>query len=309
MIRVQELHKSYAGHSAVRGINFNVEKGEIVGFLGPNGAGKSTTMRILTGYLPATSGQVSISGHDLLNESLEVRRKVGYMPENVPLYLDMRVDDFLSYRAALKGVRGRQVKTRVLDVMAKCGIHDVKHKMIGNLSKGYRQRVGLADALVSDPELLILDEPTAGLDPNQIRAVRELIKELGRGHTILLSTHILSEVEMICSRAIIINKGKIEASDTLANLTKLVHSSVLSLEVKAAVPQDFANRLREIAGVFSVTLKGEKDGWTTLECGAKPGQDIRDAVDQLIKKENLPLREFHRGKATLEDVFVELTHE
>ena len=309
MICVNELHKNYAGYNAVRGISFNVEKGEIVGFLGPNGAGKSTTMRILTGYLPPTSGKVSIAGHDLLNESIEIRRKIGYMPENVPLYLDMRVGDFLAYRAALKGVKGRQVKIRVEDVMSKCGIHDVRRKSIGNLSKGYRQRVGLADALVSDPELLILDEPTAGLDPNQIRSVRELVKELGRQHTILLSTHILSEVEMVCSRAIIINKGKIEASDTLANLTKLVHSGVLHVEVKTSAAAEFAGKLREVPGVFSVSVKSEKDGWAAIECGAKPGHDIRDEVDRLIKKENLPLREFHRGKATLEDVFVELTHD
>ncbi|MDD5260667.1 MAG: ATP-binding cassette domain-containing protein [Methylacidiphilales bacterium] len=309
MINVVDLHKNYAGLKAVRGISFHVNKGEIVGFLGPNGAGKSTTMRILTGYLPASSGEVKISGHDLLNDSLEVRRKVGYMPENVPLYPDMRVADFLEYRAELKGIRGRNVKTRVGNVMDRCGIQDAARKLIGNLSKGYRQRVGLADALVHDPELLILDEPTSGLDPNQIRTVRELIKELGKQHTILLSTHILPEVEMVCDRAIIINKGKIEASDTLANLSKLVHGGALFVEVKTAKPEDFAKKAREIPEISSVQETGSKDGWVSFECSARPGQDAREAVDQLIKKENLPLREFRRGKATLEDVFVELTQD
>lgn len=308
MIEVKDLRKKYAGVEAVKGISFNVAKGEIVGFLGPNGAGKSTTMRILTGYLPMTSGEVRIAGHDLLNDSLLVRRKIGYMPENTPLYQDMRVREFLDYRAALKGLRWKQIRSRVPVVMERCGIDTVSRKLIGTLSRGYRQRVALADALVHDPELLILDEPTAGLDPNQIRSVRDLIKSLGKDHTILLSTHILPEVEMICDRAVIINRGRIEASDTLENLAKMVHSSVLALEVRAA-GVDATKKLSALPGVSAVQVKRESEGWTALECSAKPGEDIREAVDALVKKENWPLREFRRGKASLEDVFVELTQQ
>jgi len=308
MIEVKELRKKYAGVEAVKGITFQVAKGEIVGFLGPNGAGKSTTMRILTGYLPLTSGEVRIAGHDLLNDSLQVRRKTGYMPENTPLYTEMRVKDFLEYRGELKGLSWKHLRKRVPYVMERCGVDSVAKKLIGNLSRGFRQRVGLADALVHDPELLILDEPTAGLDPNQIRTVRELIKSLGKEHTILLSTHILPEVEMICDRAVIINRGRIEASDTLENLSKMVHSSVLSLEIKAPRADALA-KLKALPGVAEATVQREADGWLLLDCAAKPGGDIREPVDALVKKENWPLREFRRGKASLEDVFVELTQQ
>jgi ABC-2 type transport system ATP-binding protein len=309
MIDVKDLHKNYAGYKAVRGISFRVGRGEIVGFLGPNGAGKSTTMRILTGYLPATSGVVRIAGLDLLGESLKIRRKVGYMPESVPLYPDMRIVDFLEYRAALKGVPRRRVRVHVSDAMARCGVADVSRKIIGTLSRGYRQRVGLADALVHDPELLILDEPTAGLDPNQIRSVRDLIKELGRRHTILLSTHILPEVEMVCSRAIIINRGRIEASDTLGNLSRRVKGGALFIEVRSDDEAGLTKGLRGIPEVSTVTVGGVAEGWVALECTAKPGEDIREQVDQFIKRHNLPLREFRRGKASLEDVFIELIQE
>jgi ABC-2 type transport system ATP-binding protein len=308
MIEVKELRKKYAGVEAVKGISFTVAKGEVVGFLGPNGAGKSTTMRILTGYLPMTSGEVRIGGHDLLNDSLEVRRKIGYMPENTPLYTDMRVRDFLEYRAALKGMTHKQIRSRVPYVMERCGVDSVSKKLIANLSRGYRQRVGLADALVHDPDLLILDEPTAGLDPNQIRTVRDLIKSLGREHTILLSTHILPEVEMVCDRAVIINRGRIEASDTLENLSKMVHSSVLSLEIKAG--KDTAvGKLAALSGVSAVEVRRDAEGWLLLDCASKPGEDIRAVIDTLVKAEGWPLREFRRGKATLEDVFVELTQQ
>jgi len=309
MISVKDLHKSYSGYQAVRGISFHVDQGEIVGFLGPNGAGKSTTMRILTGYLPPTSGDIRIAGHDLLNESIEVRKKIGYMPENVPLYPDMRVQEFLAYRAGLKRVGGREIKKRVSEVMFKCGLHDVSRKLIGNLSRGYRQRVGLADALVNDPQLLILDEPTAGLDPNQIRSVRDLIKELGREHTILLSTHILPEVEMVCNRAVIINRGKIEASDTLENLSRLVKSASLFIDVRVPDSAEAVKKIKEIEHVSAVSISRQENGWVALECVAKPGSGIREQIDSLIKKENWPLREFRLGKASLEDVFVELTQD
>jgi ABC-2 type transport system ATP-binding protein len=234
MIEVENLSKTYSGFRAVQGISFHVNKGEIVGFLGPNGAGKSTTMKVLAGYLPPTDGKISIAGFDVVTDSIEVRKRIGYMPENVPLYTDMRVNEFLRFRAELKKVTRRKIKDRVESVKQLCSLKDVENKIIGTLSKGYRQRVGLADAMVHEPELLILDEPTIGLDPNQIRAVRDLIKDLGQHHTILLSTHILSEVELTCSRVLVINRGKIEASDTPANLTKLVRGGgSIILEVKA----------------------------------------------------------------------------
>ena len=250
----------------MQGISFHVKKGEIVGFLGPNGAGKSTTMKVLSGYLPPTDGKISIAGFDVVNDSIEVRKRIGYMPENVPLYTDMRVNEFLRFRAELKRVASRNVKDRVETVKELCSLKDVENKIIGTLSKGYRQRVGLADAMVHDPDLLILDEPTIGLDPNQIRAVRDLIKDLGKHHTILLSTHILSEVELTCNRVLVINRGKIEASDTPANLTKLVRGggSIL-LEVKA--PQaEVVTKLEALADVDDVEVAQAADN--ALDFGA-----------------------------------------
>src|SRR5437764_5928788 len=217
MIKVQNLTKRYAGHIAIKDLNFEVGKGEIMGFLGPNGAGKTTTMRILASYMPPSSGRASVAGFDVFEQSLQARAHLGYMPENVPLYTDMRVTEYLDYRAALKGVPHRRIRELVGDVKELCGLKEVEKQLIGTLSKGYRQRVGLADALLHEPDLLILDEPTIGLDPNQIRQVRELIKNLGRQHTILLSTHILPEVEMTCSRVIIIHKVRIEACDATEN--------------------------------------------------------------------------------------------
>ncbi|HWB61556.1 MAG TPA: ATP-binding cassette domain-containing protein, partial [Chthoniobacteraceae bacterium] len=257
MIKVENLTKRYAGVTAVNNISFEVGKGEIVGFLGPNGAGKSTTMRILSSFMPATSGRASIAGFDVFEHSLEARAKLGYMPENVPLYTDMRVTEYLTYRAALKGVRGSRVRERVGDVKELCNLKEVENKVIDTLSKGYRQRVGLADALVHDPELLILDEPTIGLDPNQIRQVRELIKNLGKRHTILLSTHILPEVEMTCSRVIIINKGRIEASDTPQNLLGQMRASGgVRFEAKTGA-DDGVQQLNNIVGVKDATVTKE----------------------------------------------------
>ena len=308
MIQVENLMKRYAGGEAVRGITFSVEKGEVVGFLGPNGAGKSTTMRMLTGYLPPTDGRIEVAGAKLPKESLLVRQRIGYMPENVPLYPEMRVEEFLEYRGRLKRVSRGEITHRVGLVLDQCGLTDVRGKIIGSLSKGFRQRVGLADALVHNPMLLILDEPTAGLDPHQIRSFRELIKELGKDRTILLSTHILSEVEMVCRRAIIINKGKIEASDTLANLEKIVQAGALQIEVKAD-PAVAKEKLTKIAEVSLVTELNRAGDWVSYEVTAAPGKDIRGEVDGLIKREQWPLREFRREKARLEDVFVELTQD
>src|ERR1700757_2572832 len=213
-IEVANLTKRYAGHTAVSDISFTVKRGEIVGLLGPNGAGKSTTMRILSCYLPATSGTVRVAGLDVFRNSIEVRRRIGYMPENNPLHSDMRVREYLKFRARLKGLTNQASRDRVDVVMEQCGLTEVARRIIGQLSKGYRQRVGLADALVHEPELIILDEPTIGLDPNQMRSVRQLIKNLARNHTVLISTHILPEVEMTCSRVLILHQGKILAADT-----------------------------------------------------------------------------------------------
>jgi ABC-2 type transport system ATP-binding protein len=253
MIKVENLTKRYAGQTAIYDLNFEVGRGEIMGFLGPNGAGKSTTMRILSSFMPPTSGRASVAGFDIFEQSLQARAHLGYMPENVPLYNDMRVTEYLNYRAALKEVPHRRVAERVGDVKELCGLKDVEKKLIGTLSKGYRQRVGLADALVHEPDLLILDEPTSGLDPNQIRQVRDLIKNLGKQHTILLSTHILPEVEMTCSRVIIIHKGRIEACDTPENLLSRIRTAGGVL-VEAKVGADKgAEELKKIPGVRDVT--------------------------------------------------------
>jgi len=310
MIEVENLSKSYAGFRAVQGISFHVKKGEIVGFLGPNGAGKSTTMKILAGYLPPTDGKIRIAGFDVVTESIEVRKRIGYMPENVPLYTDMRVNEFLRFRAELKKVSRGKIKERVETVKDLCHLKEVENKVIGTLSKGYRQRVGLADAMVHDPDLLILDEPTIGLDPNQIRSVRDLIKDLGKHHTILLSTHILSEVELTCGRVIVINRGHIEASDTPANLTNLVRGggSIL-LEVKASASEVTA-KLQKVPNVEDVEVVLPSDGpWTQARIFAKPGVDVREDVYSVVKANNWPLRELSRVKATLEEAFVELTQD
>src|SRR5436309_8765345 len=236
MIEVSNLIKRYAGRTAVSGVSFTVEKGEIAGLLGPNGAGKSTTMRILSCYLPATSGTVRVAGLDVFRESEEVRRRIGYMPENNPLHHEMRVREYLRFRARLKGLGGRRSRERVDVVMEQCGLTEVGRRIIGQLSKGYRQRVGLADALVHEPELIILDEPTIGLDPHQIRAVRQLIKGLGGAHTVLISTHMLPEAEMMCSRMLIMYDGKILASDTPENLQRtMAGNSRVIAEIAAPV--------------------------------------------------------------------------
>jgi ABC-2 type transport system ATP-binding protein len=310
MIDVENLSKTYSGFRAVQDISFHVDKGEIVGFLGPNGAGKSTTMKVLAGYLPPTDGKIRIAGFDVVNDSIEVRKRIGYMPENVPLYTDMRVNEFLRFRAELKRVPRRNIKDRVETVKELCSLKDVEKKIIGTLSKGYRQRVGLADAMVHDPDLLILDEPTIGLDPNQIRAVRDLIKDLGKHHTILLSTHILSEVELTCNRVLVINRGKIEASDTPANLTKLVRGggSVL-LEVRAPAAEVTA-KLEALPNVDDVETNSAADaGWTMAKVFAKPGFDLREEVFNVVRQNNWSLRELSRVRATLEEAFVELTQD
>lgn len=307
MIKVENLTKKYAGRTAVDNISFEVGKGEIVGFLGPNGAGKSTTMKILSSYLPATSGTAWIGEHNVFSDSIKARSRIGYMPENVPLYTDMRVNEYLRYRGLLKGVGGRRLKERVAEVKELTSLNEVENRIIGALSKGYRQRVGLAEAMIHEPDLLILDEPTIGLDPNQIRQVRELIRNLGKQHTILLSTHILSEVEVTCSRVIIINKGKIEASDTPENLVAHMRTAGgVKLEAKTGA-DDGVSQLKALPGVKEVIVELNGD-WKTFQLRLEAHADAREAIFGLAVDRRWTIRELSRQKGTLEDVFVELTH-
>jgi ABC-2 type transport system ATP-binding protein len=307
MIEVRQLTKSFARHQAVKGIDFSVEPGEIVGFLGPNGAGKTTTLRMLTGYLPPTSGSARVAGFDIFRQSLEARKRIGYMPENVPLYDDMRVREYLKYRATLKGLSNRDARRRVNEVIEICGLEAVRRKMIRVLSKGYRQRVGLADALVHEPELLILDEPTNGLDPNQIRQIRDLIKKLSEKHTILLSTHILHEVEMTCGRVIIIDGGRIKAQDTPQNLVAGMRAAGRVHAEVAGDPAVIAPALQRLDHVKRVTHEALVDDWAHYEILVDSGTDARERIHELVSQYGWPLRSLHRKDATLEDVFVELT--
>ncbi|MBK1882756.1 ATP-binding cassette domain-containing protein [Luteolibacter pohnpeiensis] len=307
MIEVQQLSKRFARHEAVRGISFSVDRGEIVGFLGPNGAGKTTTLRMLTGYLPPTSGSAQVAGFDIFRQSLEARKRIGYMPENVPLYEDMRVREYLKFRARLKGLNSKQTRQRVGEMLETCGLEAVRRKMIKTLSKGYRQRVGLADSLVHNPDLLILDEPTNGLDPNQIRQIRELIKRLAESHTVLVSTHILSEVEMTCNRVIIIDGGKIKAADTPTNLINQMRSAGrvhVELQADAEVASGAISRLDRVKKVSSEALD---EGWTRFTVWVDSGTDARERINNLAAQYGWPLRSLYRHEATLEDVFVELT--
>ncbi len=310
MIEINHLTKRYGRFTAVDDISFSVGKGQVVGFLGPNGAGKTTTLRILTGYLPATRGAASIDGHDIFRDSIKARRKIGYMPENVPLYDEMRVKEYLKFRAQLKGVRGSKITSSINEVLDTCGLVHMKKRMIKTLSKGYRQRVGLADALIHKPDLLVLDEPTNGLDPNQIRSIRKLIKRLGESHTVLLSTHILSEVEMIADHVIIIDGGKVKASDTPTNLTTSMRTAgKISVEIhggEAEIMSQAIQKLEHVKKVIPSTIEGE-DQWLNLDIFCDSGTDSRERIANLATQEDWSIRSLHRHKATLEDVFVEMT--
>jgi ABC-2 type transport system ATP-binding protein len=306
MIKVDHLSKRYAEVYAVDNISFEVNRGEILGLLGPNGAGKTTTMRILSCYMPATSGSATVAGCDVFRDSINVRKQIGYLPENVPLYPEMRVREYLSFRAKLKKVPYRERKLKIDECVEKCRITDVQNQIVGTLSKGYRQRVGLADTLVHDPKILILDEPTIGLDPNQIRQVRQLIKELGEKHTILLSTHILPEVEMICGRVIIINKGKIVAMDTPSNLaTHLRGGNNVVLEVRGN-GEKIKNALSVIKGVMKIVWhdKGEISNYTVE---VEKGIDIREDIFSTIIRNNGIIREMKQAAITLEEIFHQIT--
>ncbi|MGD1978526.1 MAG: ATP-binding cassette domain-containing protein [Akkermansiaceae bacterium] len=307
MIEISNLTKFYGRHKAVNEISFEVNQGEIVGFLGPNGAGKTTTLRMLTGFLPPSSGAARIAGKDIFRESLEVRKRIGYMPENVPLYTDMRVREYLRFRGSIRGLSGSRLRKRLGEVMEICGLTDVRRKMIKTLSKGYRQRVGLADALIHEPSLLILDEPTNGLDPNQIRAIRQLIQNLGEKHTILLSTHILSEVEMTCNKVVIIDEGSVKAADTPENLVnQMRRAGRVTIELKAH--KDIVEPLiGEFDEVTRVVGESMSDGWNRFTVFAAPKTDTRLKIGNLAQEKNWPIRSLSRKTGTLEEVFVELT--
>ena len=306
MIKVSNLSKKYVGKPAVDNISFNVESGEIVGFLGPNGAGKTTTIRMLTGYIPPTSGTALIGGYDIFLNSLIAKQKIGYMPENVPLYDDMRVREYLLFRAELKGLRGQDVRKHMNEALELCSIKDIKSQMISSLSKGFRQRVGLADALINKPPLLILDEPTNGLDPSQIRSFRELIKELAENHTILISTHILSEVELTCDRVLIINKGQMIGNNTPLELSEKIKSSTtISLELKSQ-DHDIRDTISNISGIKKVTLEREEDDWKFFRIRVDYGNDLREEIMNLGNKRNWLIREIHYQRSNLEDAYIEM---
>jgi ABC-2 type transport system ATP-binding protein len=311
LIEVQDLTKSYGGGAAaVDHVSFTVNKGEILGFLGPNGAGKTTTMRILTGYMPATSGTARIAGFDVFTDSLEVRRHIGYLPEAPPVYTDMTVRTYLDFVARIKNVPAERREALVSDAMAKTNIADKRNELIKRLSRGYKQRVGLAQALVHDPDVIILDEPTVGLDPKQIIEVRHLIKSLAGNHTIILSTHILPEVSMTCDRVVIINKGKIAAVDTPQNLTsQLKGGQKIRVEVQAPEKplQEFLGRIPGASRVLLETAHSNGHVAATVEAAA--GKDIRSQIAAGVVEKGWPLFELRGVSLSLEDIFLQLTTE
>ncbi|HXO19011.1 MAG TPA: ATP-binding cassette domain-containing protein [Thermoanaerobaculia bacterium] len=318
MIEAQNLSRRYGDFTAVDDVSFAVDEGEILGMLGPNGAGKTTAIRMITGFLPPTAGRVTVGGKDLFESPREARREVGYLPENVALYPEMRVDEYLAYRARLEGMSGPAVKEAIGSAVERCLLADVRHQIIGTLSKGYRQRVGLATAILHRPRVLVLDEPTVGLDPKQIIAIRELIRELGRERTLLLSTHILPEVELLCDRVLIIDRGKIVAQGTPETLRQSwVGNPTLRVTLKGA-PEGAANLLAGIAGVTAVRPSGAATAIAAAAATAPPSEtslvvecsratDVREGIFRAAVERGWVLLELTAEKASLEDIFVRLT--
>src|SRR2546425_7964781 len=304
MIEVKNLTKHYGPITAVRDVSFNVAPGEIVGFLGPNGAGKTTTMRILACFMPASGGSARVAGYDVFRESMDVRRRIGYLPENVPLYPDLPVAAYLEFVAEVKGVGRSERKRRVAEALERCLITDVQSRLIGKLSKGYRQRVGLAQAIINDPHVLILDEPTIGLDPKQITEIRSLIKSLAGQHTVILSTHILPEVSMVCGAVIIINKGGIVAQGPIDTLVEqFFPTSRLEVEI-VGPPPAVRDRIRAIPGVLSVEDQPPANGAARYTVEAARGRDVRAEIFQLAAQQRWDLLELKRVGMTLEEVFI-----
>ena len=307
MIEVKDLVKKYGSHLAVDHLSFTLESGKIYGFLGPNGAGKSTTMNTMTGYLGATQGSVLIDGHDILKEPEEAKKHIGYLPELPPLYMDMTVQEYLEFAAELKKLPKEKRESDISEVMKLTRLQDVSDRLIKNLSKGYKQRVGLAQAVLGFPEIIILDEPTVGLDPKQIIEIRELIRTLSKKHTVILSSHILAEVREVCDYILIISKGKLVASDTPENLELLRNgASSLELEVKAA-PETARAILSTIDDIDAMEMHSENENLTRVKLETKNGADIREAIFYAFAEEKCPLLEMKTAKASLEDIFMELT--
>ncbi len=314
MITVKELTKKYARNTAVDHISFEVQKGQIVGFLGPNGAGKTTTMRMLTCFLPPTSGQATVAGFDVLEQPLEVKKRIGYLPEMPPLYPEMRTTEYLTFVGRLKGLSGIELRQRVDAVCERCAVADVKEKLLGKLSKGYRQRVGLAQAIIHNPDVLILDEPTAGLDPKQINETRDLIKSLAGNHTIILSTHILPEVEQTCQQVIIINKGKLVATDSVNNLqsrargAETVHLEVAGRngDLDSGIAQ---RRLEQVTGVSRVVFKERRGSRSLFEVESQKNKFTRGDLARAIVEAGWDLNELRPAAVSLEEIFLQLTRE
>ena len=313
MIKVTELTKKYARNVAVDHISFEVQKGEIIGFLGPNGAGKTTTMRMLTCFLPPSAGSATVAGFDVLEQPLEVKKRIGYLPETPPLYPEMDTTEYLTFVGKLKGLTGGELRQRIDYVCERCAITDVRHKLLGRLSKGYRQRVGLAQAIIHNPDVLILDEPTAGLDPKQINETRDLIKGLAGDHTIILSTHILPEVEQTCQKVIIINRGKLVATDSVQNLQSrargaesvLVEVAGRNGNLESATVQ---RRLEQIAGVSRVIFKDGQQNRNTFEVESQKGF-LRGDLARAVVEAGWDLNELRPTAMSLEEIFLQLTGE
>lgn len=307
MIEVRNLTKAYGARTAIDNVTFSVRKGEILGFLGPNGAGKSTTMKILSGFMPGTSGTATVNGFDVKKNLLEAKASIGYLPENPPVYTGMPVQDYLEFAARLHLVPSNKVRAAVDEAMEKCNITDVRHRLIGNLSKGYRQRVGLAQAIAHKPPVLILDEPTVGLDPRQIIEIRELIQGLGGNHTVILSTHILPEVEATCSRVVVIDRGRIVAEDTLAGIQARMQANLRLVVTLRKDPGFLLPKLKNLNGLLKAEA-GEKNaaGESTLLLECAKGADLRETIAELCVRENLGLLGLSQESLSLEDAFVKL---
>jgi gliding motility-associated transport system ATP-binding protein len=310
MIKVEGLTKRYARQVAVNDISFEVEKGQIVGFLGPNGAGKTTTMRVLTCFLPPTEGRAEVAGFDVVKDPLEVKRRIGYLPETPPLYPEMEVDEYLIFVGRLKGIGSGDIKRRVNEVTERCALTEVNKKLIGKLSKGYRQRVGLAQAIIHNPEVLILDEPTSGLDPKQIIETRDLIHKLAGEHTIILSTHILSEVEHSCEKVIIISQGKLVATDSVANLTNRLRGSesdLVEIEAAGLTEGDAQRKLEQVPGVSRVVFKEAHDSRHIFEVEGLQGRSVRSEIARAVVEAGWNLNELRPVGLSLENIFLQLT--
>jgi len=307
LIEVKNLVKKYGNHTAVDHLNFTIEEGHVYGFLGPNGAGKSTTMNIMTGYLGATEGEVLINGHDILKEPEEAKKQIGYLPELPPLYMEMTVHEYLEFVAELKGIAKNKREESINEVEKMVKIWEVENRLIRNLSKGYRQRVGLAQAVLGFPKIIILDEPSVGLDPKQIIEIRELIRQLAKKHTVILSSHILAEVREVCDYILIISKGKLVASDTPENLERnLGDSDLIEIETKAS-PDEVRRILETVDGIRSISTKHLENGITWAQVQEKKNTDIREKVFQAFAQNHQPLLKLNPLQVSLEDVFMELT--